>query len=153
MSVAGYPWCKGVNPDRKSWMEPRRQLDGIFVTFQLLLPPLWSSVILTLSCCWIRPARTREWGWLHANLLHFKQSQVHIINQPLSHPITSSLVVTGEQRSDRCGYTGSYSHRPAHRQLRLYSHSLLTRTEVMFGSVWAALNRTALLIPTVWGTG
>ena len=49
MSVAGYPRCKRVNPNRKSGVEPRRQLAGVFVTFRQLLHPLWSSAILTLS--------------------------------------------------------------------------------------------------------
>ena len=36
---------------------------------------------------------------LHANLLHFKTKSSALINQPLSHPITSSPVATGERRS------------------------------------------------------
>ena len=72
---------------------------------------------------------------------------VQLINQPLSHPITSSPVATGKPRSNRCGYTRRCSCRPALRRLRLYDRSLLTG-EVMFGSclnVWAALSRIALL--------
>ena len=60
MSVAGYPRCKGVNPNRKSGVEPRRQLAGVFITFQQLLHPPWSPAVLTLSCHWIGPAGTRE---------------------------------------------------------------------------------------------
>ena len=80
MSVAGYPWCKGVNPNRKSGVELHMRLAGIFITFQQLLHPLWSSAVLTLSCCWIRSTGMREWGWFCTNLLHFKQSQGQLIN-------------------------------------------------------------------------
>ena len=80
-------------------------------------------------------ARQDERGRLpRTNLSHFKQNQTHLINQPLFHPITSCPVATGERRSDRCGYTGSSNHRPAHKRLRLYGCFLLTGAEVMFGS-------------------
>ena len=111
----GYSRYKGVNPDRKSGVEPQRQLVGIFVTFWQFSHPFWSSAILTLSCHWIGPTKTKEWGWFCANLLHFKQSQAQLINQTLSHPITSSPVATGKRWSNRCEYTGSHSCRPAHR--------------------------------------
>ena len=136
-------------------MELCRQLAGVFVTFWQLLHSLWSSAVLTMSCRWIKPARTREWGWLHTNLLHFKQSRVQLFNQSLFHPITSSPLAMGEWRNNRCVYTGSRSHKPSHRQLWLYGRSLLTG-EVMFNSrlsVWAALSRRALLTLAMWGTG
>ena len=148
MSVACYSWCKGVNLDRKSWVESCRWLAGIFITFQQLLYPLWSPAVLTLFGRWVRPTVMREWGWLCANLLHFKQSQTQLINQPLSHPITSSPVLMVKQWSIRCRCTVSCNHRPAHRQLRPYGCSSLTGAEVMFGSrlsVWAALLRTVVL--------
>ena len=63
-------------------------------------------------------------------------------------------MTTGKWRSDRCGYTGSRSRRPAHRQLRLNGRSLLPGADVNFDSclsVWAALSRIALLTPTAAG--
>ena len=125
------PCVREVNLDRKSGVKPRNRLDDLFVKFRQLLHPIGSLPVLILSFHWIGSAWMRNWDWLRANLLHFKQSQSKLINQSLSHPITSSLVVTGDRRSTRYGYTGSRSYRPAHRWLRLHGRSWLTGAEVM----------------------
>ena len=144
VSVAGYPRYKGVNHNRKSRVEPRRRFAGVFVTFR----QLQHSLLFALD-----RASQDERVKLDLRILHFKQSQAQLINQHLSHPITSSHVATGKQRSDRCRYTGSRSRSPAHRQ---YGRSLLTRAEVMIGSrlsAWGDLSRTAVLTPASWETG
>ena len=150
MSVTGYPLYKGVNPERKPGVDPRRRLAGAFVTFRQLLHPPWSSSVLTLSCCWIGRTGKRVWGWFLANLLPLnKSSATH-----QSTFIPWYYLKTCDDRRATKQHWKSYSD--LHIRLRLYGRSLFTRAHVMFGSglrVWAALSRTAPGIHTAWGTG
>ena len=67
--------------------------------------------------------RGREWGWRHcATLPHFKPIHAQVkTSHPSPHPHpqpSKSPVAIGAWQSSRCGYTGSCSHRFAHRRLR-----------------------------------
>ena len=103
-----------------------------------------------------RWTRTREWGQCRATLHNFNQSHSasHFFIPPFSLS-SPSPVAMGKRQSDRCGYTGSRSRKPAHRRPRPFLVALIG-TAVEFGSRlgdWAALSRTALLTPVAWGRG
>ncbi len=79
----GWLKAKGVNPDSKSGVEPRRRFNGILVTFwQLLHPGTPPSCPDSLSRHWIQYTGTREWGWSHASLPHYNPSHAQVMTSP-----------------------------------------------------------------------